>query len=580
MEKIYLPIQLKFLNKKLVPKNYLLYKSANINKKKLKHKNFYICPKCFFLSDKPFCEKCKTNINNRYVKNENIEIIENNDKKIYIKKTTIKPLGNNIKISNEKYLYDLINNKATLTKTHYILNKQGKPFLLNTEIENVQITKNKFFYKENIILKGKKKHKTQKFDYFISIPPLKEAKLYEFPEILLFFNYLIKNNLFEKYTNSYNLIYYFSLNNNIGILEKILKEKNAFFYKLFGKKFNSETIKILKKYENFLKNDENIETLKNKLKNFNLNKQLENSYANFTINRIFYSFTTKFFYETIRYIDNIDNINKILKYYLILVFKKDKEKQKKLANELGVNLTKIHPIETYLYYSVEKHFKNFMYIYKNLFGYKEKDIINFFIEKNTGMIFNDLSTLEYELKNLNLNRKWKSLFKEYFKEYKKYNPNWKKDKFIQRGENFLTFFLKTLNKYGNDPEVLKKIKIKFKYKNILEIFEKKIKNYDFKILKNKFEFVSTGNAMSNCIGGYFNKINKNNKNNLVIIGYEKGVEKIALEIKYEAKIKNDIIEKIENIKIIQAYQKYNSNLTEEQKKIVIDYIGSILNIPT
>jgi len=77
--------------------------------------------------------------------------------------------------------------------------------------------------------------------------------------------------------------------------------------------------------------------------------------------------------------------------------------------------------------------------------------------------------------------------------------------------------------------------------------------------------------MSNCISGYYYKMKNNIENSLIIISYDKEKkQKLAIELNY---IYDK--EKIKNINVIQAYQKYNNPLTEEQKNILKNYLESI-----
>jgi len=579
--RITLPIKLKTFNDKIMSyvDEYKIQETINNKEKpKINLINFYICPKCYYISKDPFCKNCNINLENKQsIENEKLKVIKNNDKEIIIEKINIEKIWNNIKLIKSKYKYDLINNKANIVIRKYVLNKYGKIFLLETEYKDCLITKNKYFYEKLKTFRNNKKSISKKFNYFLSHNNINIYQIYANPDKVLFYNYLIKNNLFKSFIKNLYLLYTFRFSLNLQTLEKILNQKKAFFEKLFDGKYNHETIKIFKQFQNFyeqIPNDRKIKTIRNNLYNFNLNKNITDSMFDFYLTSYGNTIYFNRFKAIVKYINNIDNINKILKFYLLLYFQYDKNLLKKLKSMLGVK--NVYLTNEHLYLT-SKDFNFFMYMYKNLLGYNETQIINNFMQKNLRMIFSDIKTLQYELKEFSLTRKWKSLFKEYFNKYKQFNPNWKKENFVDKGEKFLTYFLKTLNEYGNDPEVMKKYIINFKYKNTDKVFDKKIEGYNFKILKNKYEFVSTGNAMSNCIGGYFNKINKLNHKNLVIIGYNKTKEEIALEIEYLADTKNNYIDGVRKINIIQAYQKYNNPLTEEQKEIIKKYINLILN---
>jgi len=558
-------------------------------KKLIKTKDLYICQNCFSISETSFCSKC----NKKIKKTKNLKvstlykIIRNEDNVpiyLYVKRNFLTKTDNSVEKVIEEYIYKFDKLSCTYFRKEYLLNPYSFKFYeKGKDIKYYKITKNNNLFIKEIYMKNNKKviensrfrHTILTIDRFNF-----NQEFYKYPEEILSLYYLYRNNKIEETIKNYPFYSFLGISRILSILFKF---DDNFFKNIFNNNYNKKTFKLISKLINEHNRNINNEILEN-LKTFNIENFFKKEGYNFL-----FSENIPYLYGNYKYINTIfklirnkDNANKLLEeIYSYFKYYKHFSSMDFTFHELTFGARKSLLISIIESENKIFYFKIIHYIYTKIFKYSETDFTYQLINnKNySPYILNDINVFLNLLKNKRINkRKWKSILKNEFNNFEK-ETNINNLKYWEKLEKFMESVNDRLSNKKIDEKEARKIKIPFKYNNI-SIFEKEIDGYKFKVLKDYYDFYIASEKMHNCIKTYFDYIKNNNDKVIIILGYHNKQPVIAIELEYNAVLKEDDnkkkIIKIKNIEYKQALGKYNNPLNEQQKEIIEKYKNQLL----
>lgn len=543
-----------------------------------KNKKLYFCEDCFLVSNYHICPECRQDITNH--KSFKVKEKEKDTYQITFpfiqEKQTGRIVIKNILILNFNN-YSLWN-----LQKRYIINKNNSISLLQELTYKIYPIRNQFF-----------KFQTGNKSYFYMTPFrfLKEHQDKEFRDyfLMMFILFLKNEGLFDFYSENINLFALFNKDTDFAFVRKCKEDKDFFFKKIFSKKINSETIKLLKEIRNMPSAIKELLSLFKNISQDRFKKYMIDNYKKditsiskehlefidrynelkrrFEDKDIFYQLGYKIdFREIIKlFIKKDINLANLLLKEIIVKNKDVLRGYSEVKNSKG-EIIKIS-INSY---DIDSFIKNIRKLadYNNIISYiicdlmqkpckDYKDIIVTSIQFPLYLneLLEDLEALIFKVNTLSLDIK--EVLEKSFDEVKKEEVFKRKnlyDKAKYIIENAL-LNLDTSNVLSIDFD-----------KEILDRFDNKnIGEYRFYLLKSKKDFLKTGNEMKNCVAGYFDYILHHKDNKIVVVG-EKGNRKdIILELELDN----------EEIRIIQAFTKANRKLNKKQKEIVKKYLKEI-----
>lgn len=412
--------------------------------------------------------------------------------------------------------------------------------------------------------------------------------------LMLFILFLKNENLFDFFLENINLFALFNKDTDFAFIRKCKEDKNYFFKKIFSKKIDSKTIKLLKEIKDMpspikdflaLFKELNINELKkytihNYQKNINTISEKHLDFID-KYNELKHKFEDRdIFYQAGYKIDFREIIKLFAKNDINLANAILKEIIKKNKNVLrGYNEIKDSNGEI-IKVSLDSNdinvfIKNLRKLsnHNNIISYIICDLMQKPCKEYKDIILNsiqfplylnelleDLESLILKV-NMSLFLHIKNALRKSFDEVKneqifKRKNLYDKTKYIIENA-LLNLDTSNVSNIEFSEEILKKFD------------NKKIDEYYFYLLKNKKDFIKIGREMKNCVAGYFDYILHNKDTKIVVVGEKSNNNKdIILELEL---LKN------KEIKIIQAFTKANKELNKEQTKAVEKYLKKGLN---